>query len=78
MLHAIDGLVEVAKEAVDVSKLPVSSCCRLRVVFVSENQEYFEYLISRSTLFVLRSPTYTGLAEVGSDDQSLLEADLGR
>ena len=73
MLHAIDGLVEVAKEAVDVSKLPVSSCRRLRVVIVSENLlfqylQYLEYLISRSTLFVLRSPTYTGLAEVGSDD----------
>ena len=36
MLHAIDGLVEVAKEAVDVSKLPVSSGRRLRVVIVSE------------------------------------------
>ena len=36
MLHAVDGLVEVAKKTVDVSKLPVSSCCRLRVVIVSE------------------------------------------
>ena len=83
MLHAVDGLVEVAKKAVDVTKLPVSSCCRLRIVIVSENLlfqylQYLEYLISRSTVFVLRSPTYTGLAEVGSDDQSLLKADLGR
>ena len=30
MLHAVDGLVEVAKKAVDVTKLPVSSSCRLR------------------------------------------------
>ena len=46
MLHAVDGLVEVAKKAVDVTKLPVSSCCRLHVVIVSENLlfQYLQYL----------------------------------
>ena len=46
MLHAVDGLVEVAKKAVDVTKLPVSSCCRLRIVIVSENLifQYLQYL----------------------------------
>ena len=34
MLHAVDGLVEVAKKAVDVTKLPVSSCCRLHIDIV--------------------------------------------
>ena len=51
MLHAVDGLVEIAEKAVDVSKLPVSSGRRLRVVIVSENLLiYLEYLMSRSTL----------------------------